>query len=126
MFCRWLLNWEPPACIPRDGRYGFAPYHESTIINQTHQTSKSAPLKEILIEELAAYFVAFPEATEWRGNVSQLYRMLQSNPLNDFILRSYKMELVNRYLELIEREGIVRCKTELGPNKTRVWSFERL
>lgn len=125
VFCRWLLDWEPPAHIPRDGRYGFAPYHESTILDSTHQTSKSAPFKEILIEELQAYFAASPEATEWRGTLSQLFRMIQLNPANDFLLRSFKPEMVSRYLELIERENIIKCRTEVGDKKTRIWIFPK-
>lgn len=126
IFGKWLLDYVVPDNIPRDGRYGFASYHEQQLVDTTHQTSKSAPLKEILLEELQAFFAGSPEALEWRGNLSQICRMIQSNPLNEMVVRSMKPEMINRYLELIEREGVVRCKTELGPNKTRVWSFERL
>jgi len=126
IFGRWLLDWEVPPHVLRDGRYGYAPYHESTILDATHQTSKAAPFKEILLEELKAFFASSPGATEWRGTLSQLCRVIQLNPHNDWVLRSFKPEMVNRYLELIEREGIVRCKTELGPDKTRLWVFEKL
>lgn len=126
VFCRWLLDWKPPAHILRDGRYGFKAFHESSILDVTHQTSKSAPLKEILIEELSAFFVASPEATEWRGTLTSLCRMIQLNPLNDFVFRSFKPETINRYLELIEREGVIKCRTEVGDNKTRVWVFDRI
>lgn len=125
IFGKWLLDYVVPLSVPRDGRYGFASYHEQRLVDTTHQTSKAAPLKEIIIEELQAFFAASPETTEWKGNLSQLCRMIQSNPLNDFICRSFRPEMINRYLELIEREGVVRCRTELGPNKTRLWIFER-
>jgi len=124
-FCRWLLDWKVPDYIPRDGRFGYAPHHDQTLIDQTHQTSRSAPLKELLLEELQNYFAAEPEKSEWRGTLVQLMRMLQGNPLNDLIMRSLKMENVNRLLELIEREGIVRCRTETGDSKTRVWIFQK-
>lgn len=125
IFGKWLLDYVVPDTIPRDGRYGFAPYHEQQLADSTHQTSRAAPLKEILIGELVSYFAVTPEAIEWRGNLAQLCQMLQLNPHNDFILRSFRPEIINRYLELIEREKVIRCRTELGPNKTRVWIFDR-
>lgn len=126
LFCRWLLDWKVPEHIPREGRYGFAPFHESTILDQTHQTSKAAPLKEIIIEELVAFFAATPEATEWRGTLSQLLRFMQANPLNDLILKGIRLEQMSRHLELIQREGILKVCTEVGAAKTRIWVFQRI
>ena len=49
--------------------------------------------------------------------------MLHSNPMNESILRTLKMEHANRYLESIQREGIIGCTTETGVYKERVWVF---
>lgn len=126
LFCKWILEWSVPDAVPRDGRYGYAPHHDQSLIDQTHQTSKAAPFKELLIEELQAYFAQDPEKTEWRGTLVQLIRLLQCNPLNDFTLRGMRMEQINRSLELIQREGIIKCKTELGEAKTRIWVISKL
>jgi len=126
LLCRYLIDWEVPDIVPRDGRFGYAPHHNQFLLDQTHQTSRAAPLKEILIEELRAYFIANPEATEWRGSLTALVRLLQSNAWNDYFMKSFKPETFNRYLELIEREGIIKCRTETGENKIRIWIFPKL
>lgn len=125
LFCRWLLDWTPPETVKRDGRYGYESHHDQTLIDQTHQTSKAAPMKELLIEELQTYFQNNPEAQEWRGTLVQLVRLIQLNPLNDYVMRSLKLEMINRHLELIEREGIIKCRTEVGTSKQRIWIFSR-
>ncbi len=122
-FLRWLLDWEPPATVLPDNRYGYASYHEPRLLEQATQGGSSAPFKELLIEGLLDYFEMHPTETEWRGSVSKLHRMLHANPMNDSILRTLKMEHANRYLESIQREGIVGCTTETGVYKERVWVF---
>lgn len=124
-FARWLVNWEVPDTIARHTRYGFAAYHEPSLLDQSHQSNKSAPFKELLAEALEDYFRASPEVMEWRGTVSQLIRLMHSNPMNDFVMRSVKLEQVNRYLEQIQRENILKCSAEVGNLKTRVWVFAR-
>jgi len=122
---RWLLDWEPPDYVLRDVRYGFKSYQESSLLDKAHQGGKSAPFKELLIEVLQNYFIQEKNATEWRGTVTQLLRMLQTNPHNESILRLLRLEQTNRYLEMIQREALVECTVETGPMKTRVWVFAR-
>lgn len=121
----WLLQWNPPEEVKRDVRYGYAAYHEPSLLEQSHQTSRSATFKEVLIEELRNYFTQNPNDTEWRGNVAQLFRLLCCNPFNDTIVRAWKPEQVNRYMEQIQREGLLKCATESGELKTRLWVFYR-
>lgn len=122
---RWLLTWEPPAHVLRHTRFGYVSYHEPTLLDQAHQSSKGAPFKELLVESLQSYFKGNPEATEWRGTLTQLTRMLQENPMNDYILRSLRLEQTSRYLEMIQREGVLKCSTDTGPLQTRFWVFYR-
>lgn len=124
-FLRDLVEWTPPDCIERDGRFGFSSYHDPEILDQSHQTSKSAPFKEILLEELAAFFEVNKDATEWRGTVTQLFRLISCNPLNDGMLRRMNLEHIHRYIESIAKEGLIKCSAETGEAKTRVWTFKR-
>lgn len=124
-FLRWLLDWEPPAHVLRDVRYGYKSYQEPSLLDKAHQGSRSAPFKELLIEALQLYFESEKSTTEWRGTVTQLLRLLQLNPHNDSVLRLLRLEQTNRYLESIQREGLVQCRVETGPMKTRVWIFSR-
>lgn len=120
---RHLLNWSPPAHIARDSRYGFAAFHEKTLLDQAHQGSKAAPFKELLLEALDQWFSLNPGQTEFRGSVTQIVRLIVMNPANDIVLRSLRLEQTARYLEMIQREGILKCAVENGPDKTRVWVF---
>lgn len=125
-FLRWLLDWEPPARIPRNVRFGYDSYHEPTLLDKAHQSSKCAPFKELLVEFLKDFFKQEKTATEWRGGTTQLLRGLQMMPGNETILRSMKLEQTNRYLEMIQREGLIKCRVDSDEFKTRIWVFERL
>jgi len=122
---RWLVDWEVPAHIARDPRFGFASYHESSLLDQTRQASKAAPFKELLIEALNTYFEMNPTEDAFRGTVTQVIKLITSNPLNDYVVRSLRMEQTARYLEMIQREGLFRCAVETGENKMRIWVFYR-
>lgn len=124
-FLRWLLAWEPPDCVIRDVRYGYRAFHEPSLLEQSHQSSRVAPFKELLIETLSEYFAGNPAELVWRGTVSQIIRLLHSNPLNDHVLRSLRLEQITRYLEQIQREDLFRCTVERGELNTRVWCFAR-
>lgn len=124
-FLRWLVSWEPPDFVVRDVRYGYRAYHEPTLLDQSHQSNRIAPVKEVVIEALREYFLQNKEATEWRGSVVQLVRMLLTQPMNDYIIRSIRLEQINRYLEQIQREGLIQCAVETGDLKMRVWVFAR-
>lgn len=122
---RWLLNWTPPEQVLRDVRFVYAAHHEESLLDKAHQSGKAAPFKELLVESLQQHFEIDPQATEWRGTLTQILRLIQSNPLNDAVMRSLRLEQTQRYLESLQRDGILRCDTELGPLKTRVWVFPR-
>lgn len=124
-FLRWLIEWEVPEHIKRNVRYGFDSHHEKTLLDQAHQSGRSAPFKELLIEALGIFFSEHKEAKVWTGTTTALLRLLNSNPHNDFVMRSLKAEQVNRYLEMIQREGLIVCRVETGNLKTRFWVFDR-
>ena len=124
-FLRWLLDWEPPETVGRDVRYGYYRYHEPTLLNQAYQSSKVAPFKELLVDFLQEHFKQNPDAVEWKGTATQLIRMLQFNPLNEVVMRTLRLEQISRYLEMLQREGLLNCSIEMGPLKTRIWKFGR-
>lgn len=123
-FLRWLLDWVAPDHIQRVSRYGFASFQEPSLLDQSHQSNPMAPFKELLIESLYEWFAQNKADRQWCGTVSQLMRMLMSNPMNDYVMRSIKLEQTHRYLEQIQKEGLLVCTTDTGPLKTRIWKFE--
>lgn len=122
---RWLLEWEPPAFVMRSVRYGFKAFHEPSLLDHAHQGGKSAPFRELLLECLKQYFQDNPEVAEWRGTVTNILRLLQSDPLNEHALRSFRVETASRHLEAIQRDKVVPCFTEVGEFKARIWVFSR-
>lgn len=121
---RWLLNWDPPASVVRDVRFGYQAHHEKTLLDQAHQSGKAAPFKELLIEALTTYFSNCQE-NEWRGTVTQLIRLMHTQAQNEHVMRSLRLEQTNRYLEMVQREGLLECEVVTGELKTRIWVFRR-
>lgn len=122
---RYLVDGTPPPWVVRDVRYGYAAYHHPALLDKAHQSSRAAPFKELLIEALIVYFTEHPEALEWRGSETAVNRLIQANPMNERITRSLRVEHTGRYLETIQKEGIVKCETETGEMKTKIWVFKR-
>lgn len=122
---RRLMKWTPPDFVVPDVRFGYRAYHEPALLEQSHQTNRVAPFKELMIESLAGYFKDNPDTPFWRGTVTQFLRLLLSNPLNESIMRSLKLEQVNRYLEQVQCEDLFKCSVVPGPMNTRVWVFKR-
>jgi hypothetical protein len=120
----WLVQYVPPEFVERDSRFGYRPYKDPTLMEQAQQSSRVAPFKELLIDTLRMYLETQPEATELRVTVTQLQRMLSAGP-NDVAARSIKLDQINRYLEQVQKEGVINCRVEPGPMGTRIWVFER-
>lgn len=123
---RWLVDHVPPDHVKRDSRFGFKSWHEPTLMEQAAQTGKSAPFKEVLIAALTEFFDGTPAATEWRGTVSQLLMQMHLNPMHECVIRTLKLEQVSRYLENVEKDGALFCRTETGALNTRIWVFPRI
>jgi hypothetical protein len=124
-YARRILNWEPPATVRRDSRYGYAAYHDKSLLDQTYQSSPTASFKEVLIEYLAGWFKANEKAAYWEGPVSMLLREIMVSQNNDLVLRSLKLEQTSRFLEQIQREGNIQGEVRNGMHNTRIWRFYR-
>jgi hypothetical protein len=124
-FLRHLIDGEPPDIVQRDARYGYAAYHEKTLLDQTHQSSPTASFKEVLIEFLNDWFTANGEAAFWEGTVSMLLRAMMVSQNNELVLRYLKLEQTSRYLEQVQREGSVKSEIRQGLHNTRIWRFYR-
>lgn len=125
-FAQWLVNWETPEHLLGEARYGVKAYHEPSLINRAHQSSKASPFKELVVDFLMRWFTDNPKAIEYRASVTQLMRALHSDLTNDAIMRSLKLEQANRYLETLAKEGVLPCRSVSGDRKTRLWIFDRL
>lgn len=125
-FGRLLLDLEIPDFVERDTRFGFRAYQDPTLLDSARQSSKCGPFKELLIEFLETYFRTEITKTQWEGTATALLRGLQGQLGNEMILRSLKLEQVTRYLEMVQREGLLQCSSRTDDMKRRVWIFARI
>lgn len=121
-FARWLLDWEPPAEVIRDSRYGYKSYQEPSLLDQTYQSSPAASFKEIVVEFLAKYFASDPKAPYWEGTLSTLINAMSATG-SEAMLRSFRVDQTSRFLEQISREGGIKSEIVKGNQNTRIWRF---
>lgn len=123
---RYLLDWKWPDFIQKHNRFGFKPYHNEFLVDRSLQGSPVAPFKEIVIDTLRQLFADNPDKTEYSCTVTQLIRLINTNGLNTELMRGHKVEQINRYLEQIQTDRLLDCSSNSGPDKTRVWTFQRI
>jgi hypothetical protein len=127
-FLAWLMEYAPPGFIKEDTRLGVKePYHDPDLMDMCHQGSPVATFKEILIETLRQYWEMNPEEKTFSGTASSIYQMLFLNPTNERMLRGYRPEQVNRYLEQLNNQKLLECTISTGDkiHKSRIWTFPR-
>jgi hypothetical protein len=124
---RLLVDFKWPDYIEatRDSRYGFLAFHDELMVERGRQTAPSAMFRELLIETLRLWFQDNPEAPRYSGTTSAIIRMINQNAFNQDLMRGYKSDQINRFLEQIQTEGLLKCSVHTAPDKTRVWTFER-
>jgi len=124
-FLRWLVAWTPPESVLVDGRFGYASYHEASIMETANQGSQSALFKETLIRFLLDYFASNKEKRVWKGTTTDMLRGIASDCLNESITRGYKLEQYSRFMEALLKGGAVKCRVETGAFQLRLWVFDR-
>lgn len=110
-----------PDYIVKYGRYKWQSYQEPSMLDQTHQSQPIAPFKELVLEMWIRFGKNYPNATHWRGTQSQLVRQMAENPANEHVMRKMGMDQINRYLEQIQKEGLIKITSESGKIGTRIW-----
>lgn len=124
-FARFLMDYARPAFIKDDPRWGIAAIQDKELLNMAHQSSPIAPFKEILIAVLREYFSSKSDVSLWRGTLTDLLKLIASDPMNEFIMRSIKIEQANRYIEQLQKEGTLKVTAETVAGGVRVWTFFR-
>lgn len=122
---RWLINWPLPANIPRHPRFEIGSFQNEEMITNSLNASKAAPFKELLTETMARYFKEHKSAKEWSGTMTALRGLIFNYPDMEVVARQLKFEQLNRYLEMIHREGSFPCSVSYKKDRSRVWTFYR-
>lgn len=126
LFARFLLDFQIPEDRLGDSRYIIKAFHEPTLLEKAYQGSKSAPFKEIIVSFLMAWFAGHPEAKEYRASSTVLMKDLMAQPEMVDVLRSQRIESINRQLEMLQRENVIPCRTETSRFRIRTWIFNRI
>lgn len=125
-FLRYAMDWKVPDHIEPDGRYGYVPYKEPSLLDKANQSSPAATFKEMLIATLLEWFRQNEADQTWRGTSFKLLQLLNDDIRNQNAARSLKPEQVNTHLQTLERERLFGCHTETeSSNRTRLWVFNR-
>ena len=123
-FARWLLDWDVPAHLLGDSRYGITAYHDPALLDTSRQTSYGSAFNELLHDWRETYFSLLqPDAEAWSGTVHQLYQQLSRDEQNAGTLRSYPIEAVTRLMQGMETRDTTI--TQSSANGMRVFTFKR-
>jgi hypothetical protein len=120
-FLRWLVDWEIPATIQRNPRYGIESYHHPLLLDRARQSGRESQFREVLDITLGDYFSGGRES--WSGTSTRLQLLIYGNPQMQEVLRSLKVEQVSRYLEQLHREKYMDMSCDVCGN-TRTWTFQ--
>lgn len=126
-FCRWLLDWDPPAhCGYGEGRFGVIHYAQEGLAESAHQASNASGFREILMAFLKFYFENTEEATEWRGTSVELHSAISGSLASDALLRSYSLQSINQNLATIMGWRSPQLViTDSSENGSRIWTIQR-
>lgn len=122
---RFLLDFEIPAEFLADARFGIRAYHDVTLQEAARQSTKTATFYEMLVTTLDNYFTENPTVTEYCNTTTGIHRFIITNPYNQELLRALRVEQVGRYLEQVQREGLLPCYTKTVGGNLRSWVFPR-
>lgn len=123
-YLRGLIEWKVPDHVIPNNRFGYSPYHDPYLLERTHQGSPAAPFTELLLSSLRNYFTSCEGETEYSGTATEIFKMMTIDPQNAGIMRGYKAEQINRYLEQVEKEQLVKCVVSTS-GRSRIWTFTR-
>lgn len=124
-YLKYIVELELSGDLVRHSRWELASYQEPTLLSQVQQGSPANPFKEILLESMRRFFEQHPNDKEWRGNVRDLTALIMTDPAHQMLDRRLDGGSINRYMEKLSKEGIIRCTSEEGALKTRIWVIQR-
>ena len=119
---RWLLDWEIPAELMGESRFGVRSYADSSLLETSRQSSRSAGFLEILEDWKHNIFVVQKRVEKfWTGTSFQLHKELHLDPGADAALRNLTVDAIGRHLASLKstRKDV---QTVEG-SATRVWKI---
>lgn len=77
-FVRWVIDFEMPAWIERDPRFGIKAWHDEDVLSEARAVSPSRMLLDVVDSWRRGISFSDPlnKETEWEGTLSELYKLL--------------------------------------------------
>lgn len=97
-FARWCLDWEIPAYLLGDARFGVKSFHEAEMLEDARQTCPQSGFADILEIWRAEYFTDNPELEYWQGTPAALLMAILANPARQAALGRKSPDAVSRAL----------------------------
>jgi hypothetical protein len=124
-FARFLMDFVIPEEFLAEARFGIRAYHDATLQEAARQSTRTATFFELLVTSLDTFFRDNSSAKEYGNTTTGIHRFIISNPFNQELLRALRVEQVGRYLEQVQREGLLPCYTKTVGGNLRSWVFPR-
>jgi hypothetical protein len=124
-FLRWLLEWEIPAWIERDPRFGIKAWHDSKILEEAASVAESLTTIQ-LIEMFIERYTPNTEGRPWVGNATELLGAMQADDSISGLARRLNPVTLGRQINSAVAAGcqwIYRSKR--GSKSTYVYNISK-
>lgn len=122
-FARFLIEWAmPEAMLAGEKRFGVVPYHHKDLLAESTQQGH-CEVTEILLDYFAAYKIGKPEATEWKGKATLLFKEMIGFAGREALAR-VSSQVLGRQLAVLEQASAGRgdwIKSRITRDNVKEW-----
>lgn len=123
---KMLADWEIPAHIVGDSRYGIKPMHDKTMVDQASQSSPASAFYELVSDWRKMFFEAEGAKKEcWEGTTTQLIRSMKADPTLGELMGKYTPESIGRLLSSLRAMKVLRMDAQTTGAGIRTWKIYR-
>lgn len=103
-FCRWLLDWAPPADVLENSRVGVASFFDSHVLETSRRQGYAYNFRELLVNWVRASWA--PEETEKVCTPTELMAHLNGCDPVAALARDWKVPVVAKALTTLARDAV--------------------
>lgn len=119
---RWLLQWEIPANLRGDPRWGVVHYHDPVLLDNSIQAGDAFGCLEVVQMFLRSYLAINPGVKEWTGSAATLLRDMHLDEGLKPLVSKYSTVSMGKHLSQLHSQGFA-----ITPERTsRLGRFWRI